>query len=73
MDLDFQFEATIEIKPDELKKILTQHIEKNGTLKVVSVDFKISSQSVGYGPGEHDIKVFDSAKIKVQPVQKDFE
>lgn len=42
--MDLQFEADLNIKPNDLKKIITEYVEKDGKLKVISVDFNISTR-----------------------------
>ena len=67
--MDLQFEAVMSIKANELKELIREHVEGDGKLQVVSIDFDISTRSVGYGQGEHDIREFSEAKVKVRPVK----
>lgn len=71
MDFDFPFEATIDIKPEELKRIITEFVEKSGKIKVISIDFSISNRSMGHGANEYNFKEFSAAKVKVQPVKNE--
>lgn len=71
--MGLQFEAVMNIKATDLKEIITEYVQKDGKLKVVSIDFNISTHTLGYGPGEHDVSTFEGAKVKVQPAMSEFD
>lgn len=70
--MDLQFEAVMDIKLDDVKKIITEYVEKDGKLKVVDIDFNLTTTTVGYGPGESTRHAFNKAKVRVRPTKSEF-
>ena len=67
--MDLQFEATMDINLDDLKKIITEYVEKDGKLKVIDIDFNLTATTIGYGQGESTRHSFNKAKVRVRPVK----
>ena len=49
--------VTVTLSTDELTKIIKEYLEKEG-FEVHNVDFKVSRDTKGYGPGEYEVTVF---------------
>lgn len=58
--------STLNITPEEIGKILVKALEQNfGVGNIKSIDFKVVSESRGYGPSERDVAVFRGADVKI--------
>ena len=49
--------VTVTLSEEELTKIVKKHLEKEG-FEVQNVDFKVSRDTMGYGPGEYEVTKF---------------
>lgn len=50
--------VTVTLSVDEITKIVKSYLEAEG-FEVQTVEFKISTETRGYGPGEYEVKSFD--------------
>lgn len=57
--------ATIELKPNEIEKIILEYVQKETKMNVESIKFITRTETHGYGPGEYDETVFSGCTIKL--------
>lgn len=64
IDLDI----TANLTPNDVENIVKEYLGRQG-YEVGEVKIKVGTQSVGYGPNEHDTTVFQGieAKVKKKP------
>lgn len=64
-----QLNATIEITPEEIEKLVIDYVRKetNGR-DVASVRFDFREITTGIGPGEHTERRFAGALVRLTPV-----
>jgi hypothetical protein len=62
---------TMNLSEDELKKIVLDHLTKNGYFaKKNNINFKTVTTTVGYGMAEHKATVFKGCEIADVKVKK---
>ena len=54
--------VTVTLTPEELTKIIKAYLEKEG-FEVRDVDFKVSIDTEGYGPCEHEVPSFNGCTV----------
>ena len=60
-------DVTIKISADQVRKIITEAIEKQGYDVIGDINFRLGEKYSGYGPGETYRTVFEGATAKVKP------
>ena len=49
--------VTVTLTPDEISELITRYLKEEG-YEVTNVEFKASTETRGYGYGEHEVTVF---------------
>lgn len=65
--MDIKKNITIDLTPDDVKEVITEHFAKEGyTVKLDGVKFKVGEECHGYGMGEHYVTKFLGCSVKCE-------
>ena len=66
---NFDFAMTAKISPAVVKEMITKMVEEQTGKKVASIEFEVTSRSVGYMRDEHLETFFDGVTVYFQSNQ----
>lgn len=65
-----EFQADVKLNAQQVREACKRYVENEMDVTATDVDLEIGTQSVGYGPQEHDETVFKGAIVKVKMGKK---